>query len=214
MAALKDLTGQTFGRLLIKSRATSLGKKTRWNALCSCGTSKQIHSVSLLNGDTKSCGCLSVELSAIREAKHGHARVAKHTRTFYCWAALWARCVNPNNARYSSYGGRGITVDPHWKEFSTFLRDMGEAPKGKQIDRIDNDLGYAASNCRWVTRLENARNKSNSVRFEYFGRMLNAQQLSTISGVGSKTITYRIQKGKWSVEKAVNTPGRVGKISR
>ena len=60
---------------------------------------------------------------------------------------------------YPRYGGRGITVCPDWQQFSGFLRDMGERPVGKTLDRVDNDQGYSRDNCRWSTPLEQAHNK-------------------------------------------------------
>jgi len=59
------------------------------------------------------------------------------------------------------YGGRGITVCDEWRySFIRFNEDMGERPGCQyQIDRIDNAKGYFKENCRWVTRLVNARNK-------------------------------------------------------
>ena len=65
------------------------------------------------------------------------------------------RCTNPSNKNWKHYGERGITVCERWSKFSNFLADMGEAPKGMQIDRIDNDGNYEPSNCRWVTPKEN-----------------------------------------------------------
>lgn len=54
----------------------------------------------------------------------------------------------------------GITVCSRWREsFVNFLNDMGEAPVGLQIDRIDNNGNYEPSNCRWVTPKENCNNR-------------------------------------------------------
>lgn len=43
--------------------------------------------------------------------------------------------------------------------FANFLADMGERPKGRSLDRVNNDLGYEASNCRWATAKEQANNR-------------------------------------------------------
>jgi hypothetical protein len=67
------------------------------------------------------------------------------------------RCLDPDDKRWKDYGGRGITVDPSWLDFEIFLRDMGFAPDGKQIDRIDNDDGYYKGNCQWATLAGNSK---------------------------------------------------------
>jgi len=58
---VKDITGQTFGRLTV----TSLSEKRDdsggaiWNCRCECGNTKQVRGNSLKRGLVKSCGCLS-----------------------------------------------------------------------------------------------------------------------------------------------------------
>jgi hypothetical protein len=75
---------------------------------------------------------------------------------------MWQRCTNPNHKGYKNYGGRGITVCERWDSFKNFYADMGEAPEGRSLDRINNDGNYEPSNCRWATRKEQAQNSRNT----------------------------------------------------
>lgn len=86
----------------------------------------------------------------------------KNTKLYYVWNTMKQRCVNPNVTRYKRYGGRGISVCEEWKKsflaFHTWANAAGYK-QGLTIDRIDNDGDYKPSNCRWVTNLENRRNR-------------------------------------------------------
>ena len=66
MGKLKDLTGQRFGRLVVKSFAgykkTNNGRnKAIWTCDCDCGNKKDIAGGDLTSGRTKSCGCYQKE---------------------------------------------------------------------------------------------------------------------------------------------------------
>lgn len=70
------------------------------------------------------------------------------------------RCRSEKHIHYERYRGRGIDVCERWLVFENFLADMGERPsKDHSIDRINNDCGYEPANCRWATRVEQARDK-------------------------------------------------------
>lgn len=58
-----DITGQTFDRWLVLSRAENNTRgETMWNCRCSCGNEKIVQGYSLRKGLSKSCGCLQKEI--------------------------------------------------------------------------------------------------------------------------------------------------------
>lgn len=67
---------------------------------------------------------------------------------------MWKRTSNPDDPIYG-----GVEVDPRWRDYMTFLADMGVRPYGTTIDRIDGTKGYWPWNCRWATAKEQCTNK-------------------------------------------------------
>jgi hypothetical protein len=92
--------------------------------------------------------------------RHGHAREGRRSPEYRAWSHMCDRCLNERSERYAAYGGRDIKVCTRWLKFENFLADMGERPTGRSLDRIDNNGNYEASNCRWATVSEQARNKN------------------------------------------------------
>jgi len=60
MSKPNNLSGQTFGKLraLVKFRKET-GGQLYWLCRCECGELAPVQPRHLMNGDTKSCGCLS-----------------------------------------------------------------------------------------------------------------------------------------------------------
>jgi hypothetical protein len=59
MSALKDLTGNKYGKLLVVSDAgRDKRHRAKWTVLCECGKSSVALSSNLLRGHTTSCGCM------------------------------------------------------------------------------------------------------------------------------------------------------------
>lgn len=129
------------------------------------------------------------------------------TPLYESWSNMKARCSNRNNTKYQDYGGRGITYCERWKKFELFLADMGERPVGMTLDRIDNDKGYCQSNCRWATRMEQARNRRSNVLCFYDGVTKSVTEWAYDGRccVNRVTLAARIRSG-WAVDLAITTP--------
>ena len=56
---VKDLLGQTFGRLEVIEYVGIQDKHAYWKVECICGNTKIVSNNNLMRGATKSCGCLN-----------------------------------------------------------------------------------------------------------------------------------------------------------
>lgn len=119
--------------------------------------------------------CRSCYNEAVRDKKRIRIRYppsgpAETHDLYSTWEAMRGRCLTPSANAYSYYGGRGITIDPMWDHFWTFVFDMGPRPSPMHsLDRIDGNGPYAPWNCRWATKKEQIHNSCRSHLLTYQG---------------------------------------------
>lgn len=202
-----DLKGKRFERLLvisfngIKSYPSKgkNGNKTMWECKCDCGKTIIAYGSSLMRGQ-KSCGCLNVEVLNERSKTHGKSK----TKTYKTWRAMLGRCLNRNYLGFDIYGGRGIKVCERWLKFENFLKDMGERPDKKTLDRIDFNGNYEPSNCRWATIIEQANNTRANRRLTLNGITKNLHEWAKDLNIDQASLRERLDK--WPLEKALTQP--------
>ena len=195
----KDLRGQRRGRLLILDYAGKIGpRKHSWNCLCDCGKRCVVASSNLNSGNTKSCGCLSVEKLRARVTTHGQAagHPNSYTREYRSWRTMIVRC-GKSSAKAAIYADRGIVVCERWRHsFVDFLADMGKAPSAKHsIDRINNDGNYEPGNCRWATQKQQCRNQRRNRLVTAWGETKVLAEWAEVKGVDYQRIVSGLDRG-------------------
>lgn len=205
---IKIKIGDKFSRLTVIGYVGKNKKGERlWKCKCECGKTTNVISARLLSGKTRSCGCLQTEnrINFYQRKKHGK----RQTKEYYIWTTMKQRCCNLNNRKYKDYGGRGIKVCDRWlHSFENFYKDMGNAPDGYSIDRIDVNGDYCPENCRWADVETQSNNKRNSIKITYMGITGSLNFWSSITGISKDTLYARFHVWKWSAEKIITTPIR------
>lgn len=127
--------------------------------------------------------------------EHGHYRGGRKSPTYQSWSNMLYRCKKDTD-----YTSRGIAVCDRWRNFGSFLADMGERPAGTTLDRIDNNGNYEPDNCRWATPAEQRNNRRDRVE-------LSAEDISWIrEGAGlipQSLLAEAVGVSRWQISKVV-----------
>jgi hypothetical protein len=129
-------------------------------------------------------------------------------KSYHAWWDMHHRCSDASNTHYKYYGGRGISVCERWGEFSCFYEDMGDPPAGHSLDRINNDGNYEPGNCRWATRVQQARNSRLVRLLTYGGCTATVTDWALALGITQSALSHRIKKR--GVEGAIRMGNKYG----
>jgi hypothetical protein len=195
--------GDTFGRWQVTAGPLTVPDRPgrHFRIRCRCGTRSLAKGFHLLAGKTTQCSRCA---ASKRNRKHGET----DSLTWKSWQAMLQRCSWPNHRFWRRYGGRGIRVCPRWRTYENFRQDMGRRPGlAWSLERIDNDGNYEPSNCRWIRKVLQASNRSNTVRLTIQGVQRTLGEWAEHSGICAATIRTRLGLG-WDPPLAVFSPVR------
>ena len=196
-----ELTGQKFGRLTVDSYAFTKKYKTYWNCTCECGNKCIVVGTYLTTGETKSCGCLKIDIcrkAGLNSKKYNtyyvdknkivHVKLRNVDEEMLCdvddWEKLKTHCWYKDSQGYA----RTTILTP--KKSSPAFHTLIFTPKeGEEIDHISrNKLDNRKSNLRSATRSQNMQNKD-----------IISSNTSGITGV-----RWHSQSGNWAAQINVN----------
>jgi len=144
----RSLIGRQFSKLKVISESSRRSRKS-WICQCECGNKKIIQSTSIVQGTTKSCGCIKTEMLVKKNYKHGQS----YTSAYKC---AWSRVMHMK---------RKFRL-PKWADVEAIRQFYMNKPQGCEVDHIIPLSGKTVSglhvleNLQYLTIAEN-RSKNN-----------------------------------------------------
>ncbi len=161
----KSIIGKVFERLTVISYSHKIVYKTPsrnrseyyFNCQCSCGNMKVATKACLLQGSTKSCGCLKREVSAAEGRSHKgkpqlKRRLPDGGRAFNTILSKYKERAIRRNIPFliSKEFFKNITLQNCFycgEPGRTIIDKTSVLEKYNGIDRLDNKKGYTEDNC-------------------------------------------------------------------
>ena len=200
--------GTRFGRLVVQAELPTVRGRSRSRCICDCGKTVDVNNYALRSGNTMSCGCLQKQRTSCANKTHGKSG----TKLYRCYLSMISRCYRNTDAAFVNYGGRGITVCDEWRgSFSSFAEwaESSGYVDGLTIERIDVDKGYSPSNCTWLPKAAQSKNRRSTHMVEIDGRQMCLSDAARHFGVVSPRVAQgRVRCLKWDLMSAVTKPSR------
>lgn len=120
------------------------------------------------------------------------------------------RCYNQQADSYERYGARGVRVCKRWRESFTAFFEWALSHGwrvGLQMERVQNNGPYSPDNCRFATRVENARNRRDNHLVSAFGEIKCLAEWADDPRclVSYNALKIRLNRRKWDPERALST---------
>jgi len=160
-----DLVGRQFGRLTVVARDARPG--SFWFCRCTCGNIRSIGSVTLQSGNTRSCGCLKLDVCRARAATLWN-NVKGEDRSDPRWV-LWSGARKRAKERGlpfdllksdivipSTCPVLGIRLEPN-------VGKRTHHHNSPTLDRVIPEHGYVLSNVRVISHRANAIKRDASI---------------------------------------------------
>jgi hypothetical protein len=144
-----NIIGKKFNRLTVLKKVDAGKYQYKYLCQCDCGNKKIIQSTSIVQGTTKSCGCIKTEMLVKKNYKHGQS----HTSAYKC---AWSRVMHMK---------RKFRL-PKWADVEAIRQFYMNKPQGCEVDHIIPLSGKTVSglhvleNLQYLTIAEN-RSKNN-----------------------------------------------------
>lgn len=126
---------------------------------------------------------------------HGKSK----TRIYRIWTSMKTRCHCKSDTNYKKYGAKWIAVCDEWKsDFMSFYNwayDNGYDDT-LSIERLDNNLGYSPSNCKWIPQRDQSLNRRICRKITINGVTKLQKQWANEIGISDVSIIQARQKGK------------------
>lgn len=166
--------------------------------LCECGNVTESNINHVVNGGTRSCGCIHAANVKTMHLKHGNCKRGAISGAYRSWQAMHQRVLtNPLYAK--------VSICADWYSFESFYKDMGDRPKGHSIERKNGKGNYEPSNCIWATDLTQAANRSTNILVIINGESKIISEWCRIYGISRYTVSTRMRNGMSAIE-AITTP--------
>lgn len=192
----ENLIGKRFNQLTVIRFNGRMNSDTCWLCKCDCGNYTYATTQALKKGKKKGCGCLRG-----RNSKYKNPDKNIYKR----WWHMINRCNNPKDISYKNYGARGIKVCIEWLNYDNFYEwaMQNGYRENLELDRIDTNEDYCPNNCRFISRVENSRNRRISLHYKCDNIDMPLAEIAKKYDVNYKTLWQRIKRDGMDIKEAV-----------